>query len=484
MSEQAEKTQMSEDKAPPEEVVLPPLIPTPVEKTEDPPVEAAKKASEVAEEAPAEAAEEATEQAEEIPTEAVEEPPAEAAEEAPAEAAEEIPAEAVEEAPAEAAEEAPAEAAEEAPVEAAEEPPAEAAEEAPVEAAEEPPAKAAEEDEKSTGPSAQETAEEETFERPRTLRDLKPGMVLEGKITSVAIYGAFVDIGVGREGLVPLSQLSDQPVSSPTDVVHLGDMVSVRVVKVDPRKKRISLSMREPSAGRKAVAAKLAELKSGTVMDGIVASLTRFGAFVDIGVGRDGLIPMSHLPQGKTESLQVGEEIRVRIVDVDRKANRIRLSMRNVHDTEQLDSLNAGDIVQGKITSLAAFGAFVDVGVGKDGLIHVSNMGDSDVRHPREVLKVGEAVEVRILDVDPETQRISLTMQLEDEEAEEDWVFEPEEEEEEPLGEVTLEDLAARFNKMRVEGQPEQDRRTSRAEREKRAVREALQRTLDTVKDE
>jgi transcriptional accessory protein Tex/SPT6 len=300
----------------------------------------------------------------------------------------------------------------------------------------------------------------------------------------VAIYGAFVDIGVGREGLVPLSQLSDRPVSSPTDVVHLGDMVSVRVVKVDPRKKRISLSMREPAVERQADTAKLADLQSGTVVDGVVASLTRFGAFVDIGVGRDGLIPMSHLPQGKTESLQVGEEVRVRIVDVDRKANRIRLSMRNVYDTDQLTSLEAGDIVQGKITSLAAFGAFVDLGVGKDGLIHISTMGDGDVRHPREVLRVGEAVEVRILDVDPDTQRISLTMQLEEEEAEEDWVFEPEEEEEEPLGEVTLEDLAARFNKMRVEGQGEPTRRTSRAEREKRAVREALQRTLDTVKDE
>jgi transcriptional accessory protein Tex/SPT6 len=298
----------------------------------------------------------------------------------------------------------------------------------------------------------------------------------------VAIYGVFVDIGVGREGLVPLGQLSDRPVSSPTEVVQIGDMVSVRIVKVDPRSKRISLSMREPAAERQVDTAKLGALTPGAVVEGTVTSLTKFGAFVDVGVGRDGLIPLSQMAQGKTEPPQVGEQVRVRVMDVDKKTNRIRLSMRNIYDAEQMAALRPGAIVHGKITSLAAFGAFVDLNVGKDGLIHVSTMREG-VRHPREVVQAGQEVEVRVLEVDPQTQRISLTMQLEAEEAEEPWMPEPEEEEEEPMGEATLEDLAARFSQMRAEGHVEPVRGTARAEREKKAVRAALQRTLDTAKD-
>jgi len=291
-----------------------------------------------------------------------------------------------------------------------------------------------------------------------------------------------VDIGVGREGLVPLGQLSDHPVSSPTEVVQIGDMVSVRIVRVDARSKRISLSMREPAAERQVDTAKLGALTPGAVLEGTVTSLTKFGAFVDIGVGRDGLIPLSQMAQGKTEPPQVGEQVRVRVMDVDKKTNRIRLSMRNVYDADQLSALRPGAIVRGKITSLAAFGAFVDLGVGKDGLIHVSTMGDGSARHPREVVQVEQEVEVRVLEVDPKTQRISLTMKLEEEEAEEAWVPEPEEEEE-PLGDVTLEDLAARFGKMRAEGRAEPVRGTAHAEREKKAVRDALRRTLDTAKE-
>ncbi len=331
-------------------------------------------------------------------------------------------------------------------------------------------------------PAAQEAAAEETFGRPRSLRDLKPGMVLEGKVTSVAIYGVFVDIGVGREGLVPISQLSDQPVSSPTDVVQIGDMVAVRVVKVDPRSKRISLTMRAPAAERQVDAAKLGALTPGVIVEGTVTSMTKFGAFVDIGVGRDGLIPLAQIAQGKSEPLEVGAQVRVRVMDVDKRTNRIRLSMRNVYDTAQMAALNPGAIVRGKIASLAPFGAFVDLGVGKDGLIHVSTMGEG-VRHPRELLQVGEEVDVRVVEVDPATQRISLTMQLEEESAEEAWTPPEEEEEELPEGEATLEDLAARFGKMRPGGRSEAARGSARAEREKRAVRDALRRTLEGSKE-
>ncbi|MGC8874806.1 MAG: S1 RNA-binding domain-containing protein [Chloroflexia bacterium] len=325
----------------------------------------------------------------------------------------------------------------------------------------------------------QAAEEKRVFARPKSLKELKPGMWVEGRVTSVAIYGVFVDIGVGREGLVHISQLSDRPVSSPTEVVQIGDVVPVRVLEVDPRSKRISLTMREQGQSE-ADPEKLRALSPGTVLSGTVTSLTRFGAFVDIGVGRDGLVPLSQLGRSGAEKasdvLQIGERVRVRVMDVDAKTGRIRLSMRNVYDPEQLARLQPGAIVRGRVTSLASFGAFVDLGVGKDGLIHVSELGDSSVRHPQEVLQVGQEVEVRVLDVDPETQRISLSMRLEEEP---EWTPEPEEPEEEaPAGEATLEDLVARFAALRPTTRVEPPRVLDRGEREKQAVREALRRTL------
>jgi len=333
----------------------------------------------------------------------------------------------------------------------------------------------------------QAAEEAEVFQRPRRLKDLQPGMVLEGKVTSVAIYGVFVDIGVGREGLVHLSQITDQPISTPTEVVQIGDMVTVRVLDVDTRSKRISLTMREqvePEVDEE----KLGALTPGTVVEGTVTSLTRFGAFVDVGVGRDGLVPLSQLDtkgaQRISDVLQVGEEVRVRVLDVDRKNNRIRLSMRNVYDPEQFASLQPGSIVRGRVTSLAPFGAFIDLGVGKDGLVHISEMGEPDIRHPREALQAGEEIEVRVVDVDPETQRISLSLQLQEEAP---WVpetLEEEAEEEEFVGEATLEDLAARFSAMRPRPREEPERRVDHGEKEKRAVREALRQTLEKSRQE
>ncbi len=329
----------------------------------------------------------------------------------------------------------------------------------------------------------QRTVEAETFQRPRSLRDLRPGMTLEGKVTSLAVYGIFVDIGVEREGLVHISQLSDHPVSSPAEVVRIGDMVTVRVLEVDPRSKRISLTMRE-RAEPQVDPQKVAALVPGAILEGTVTSLTRFGAFVDLGVGRDGLVPLSQMGRGGVQkagdALQVGERVRVRVLEVDRKSGRIRLSMRNVYDPEALASLYPGRVMRGRVSGLAPFGAFVDLGVGKDGLIHLSEMGVG-VRHPQEVLQVGQEVEVRVIEVDPETQRISLSLELEEAGLPEP-VSEPEEEE--LPREATLEDLAARFSALRTESRAQPIRRADRGEKERRAVQEALRRTLESSRPE
>jgi transcriptional accessory protein Tex/SPT6 len=167
-----------------------------------------------------------------------------------------------------------------------------------------------------------------TEARPERIQDLRPKMKLAGTVTRVELYGAFVDIGVGRNGLVHISQLKKERVNRVADVVNEGDEVTVWVQRVDHRRNRISLTMIEPPERT------IGELEPGTQLTGKVTRLERYGAFVDIGVERDGLVHVSELAQGyvkdPSEYVSVGEEVEVRVVSVDLRKNQIELSMKDL----------------------------------------------------------------------------------------------------------------------------------------------------------
>ena len=273
---------------------------------------------------------------------------------------------------------------------------------------------------------------------PRRLADLHAGMELDGKVTSTALYGVFVDIGVGRDGLVHISEMSDQRIESPTDVVQIGDIVKVRVKSVDPDARRISLTMRSPrSEGRRRAPKrpevnndKLGELKPGDLVDGTVNGIAPFGVFVDIGVGKDGLVHISELSENRVEKAEdavtVGQSYTFRVLEVDTGAQRISLSLRRAKEDFQerpkaprrrevnLDVIAPGTVLDGKVSGIAPFGAFVDLGVGRDGLVHISELSEGRVGKVDDVVKVGDPVKVRVLEVDPDSKRISLTMRVEE----------------------------------------------------------------------
>jgi len=166
----------------------------------------------------------------------------------------------------------------------------------------------------------------------------------------------------------------------------------------------------------------LEALKPGMRLKGKVRNIVDFGAFIDIGVGRDGLAHISTLKRaGIDKTLRVGDEIDVQIRRVDLENKRISLTIPGAgrgHKTPLRD-LEVNAVVKGRIVRLVDFGAFVDIGAQTDGLLHVSQLPWGYVGHPSEVLKVGDEIQVRILDVDPERRRISLTMKgLEEEEEE------------------------------------------------------------------
>jgi small subunit ribosomal protein S1 len=154
-------------------------------------------------------------------------------------------------------------------------------------------------------------------------------------------------------------------------------------------------------------------LSKGMKLTGKVTNVTEFGAFVDIGVGRDGLVHISELRrQGGDQgsgTLGTGDEVTVWIKDLDRKRNRISLTMREPA-RRKLKDLEPGMVVEGKVTRLVPYGAFVDIGLRRDGMVHVTEMAQGYVRDPADMLTVGDVVQVKVLEIDRKKRRVALSM--------------------------------------------------------------------------
>lgn len=164
--------------------------------------------------------------------------------------------------------------------------------------------------------------------QPTDIKELKPRMKLRGKVTNAVLSGAFVDIGLSQDGWVHISQLSEDPVNRVTEIIEPGDEVTVWVKKVDHRRGRINLTMIEPPERV------FSDLKPGLIIKGKVTRLAPFGAFVDVGVGRDGLVHISELASGYVENpseiVSVGEEVEVKVLSVDPRKRQIELGMKEI----------------------------------------------------------------------------------------------------------------------------------------------------------
>jgi small subunit ribosomal protein S1 len=167
---------------------------------------------------------------------------------------------------------------------------------------------------------------------PQRLEDLKRKMKLTGTVKKVELFGAFVDVGVGRDGLIHISALSSRPVAKVEDVVKAGDTVTVWVRKVDPVTGRIDLTLVEPAA------LEWDEIKPGQVYPGKVVKLERFGAFVDIGAERPGLVHISELATYRVEEVseivKMGQDVEVKVLGVDPRKRQIKLSMKALDSYE------------------------------------------------------------------------------------------------------------------------------------------------------
>lgn len=265
------------------------------------------------------------------------------------------------------------------------------------------------------------------------------GLSFESEIVGYNKGGLLVPLSTIR-GFVPASQLSLTRRSEITGETPeekykamIGEKVQCCVIEVDRERHRLILSERAASTEtRDMVREKILDtLKEGDVRTGRVTSLADFGAFVNIG-GADGLVHVSEISYDRithpSEALKVGDEVKVKIISIDKERRRIGLSIRQLQNdpwSSQVTALKVGQLVEGEITRLTNFGAFAKLNIPGDmeGLIHISELSEKRVEHPKEVLKVGDRVALRILRIEEENHRIGLSMRRVDspQYADQDW---------------------------------------------------------------
>lgn len=334
-----------------------------------------------------------------------------------------------------------------------------------------------------------------------SVQPLQPGDVVKGKVTKVEEKQALVDVGYKSDGIVPISELSSLHVDKVSDVLNEGDEIEFKVVRIDDEQDELILSkkavdaerawkrLRESMANDEIIEAEVAEVvkgglvvdlgvrgfipaslverhyvedfsdykgrtlrlkiieldennnklilsqkavldeeaeqrkkevlnrvEVGQVLEGTVQRLTDFGAFVDIG-GVDGLVHISELAWHRVEKtsdvVSEGDQVKVKVLKVDRDNERISLSIKETLPgpwDEVAQKIKPGDIVTGTVKRLVSFGAFVEVYPGVEGLVHISQIAHRHIATPGEVLKEGQEIQVKVLDMNPEDQRISLSI--------------------------------------------------------------------------
>ncbi|MFP4105787.1 MAG: S1 RNA-binding domain-containing protein [Phycisphaerae bacterium] len=251
------------------------------------------------------------------------------------------------------------------------------------------------------------------------LAKLEEGQVVSGKVRSIMPYGAFVDIG-GMDGLLHVSDMSWSRVEKPEDVVYTGQELQVKVLKIDRDKERIGLGLKQVHGDPWEDVDK--KYPPDSVVEGTVRRVEKFGAFVELEPGLEGLLPVSEMSWGRIghprEVVTKGDKIRLKVLTVEPSRNRMSLSLKQIGDDPWMGASARWPVEstqQGKVTRITDFGAFVELAPGVEGLVHVSEMASGFVKNPHEVVREGDQVEVRVLSVDEEKRRISLSMKKEGE---------------------------------------------------------------------
>jgi small subunit ribosomal protein S1 len=240
---------------------------------------------------------------------------------------------------------------------------------------------------------------------------------VKGKITNLVPYGAFVEIEEGVEGLIHVSELSwTKRIMRPSDILSVGQEVEAVVLGVNKEEQKISLGLRQLEANPWDEIEK--KFTIGSRVKGKIRNMTAYGAFVELEEGIDGMIHVSDLSWTRkinhpSEVFKKGDELDAVVIDIDKVNQRISLGIKQLTEDpwKTIDEkYKIGDLVKGKVTKLASFGAFVQLQDDIDGLVHISQLSEDHVAKVKDVLKVGQEVEARVIKVDKLERRIGLSI--------------------------------------------------------------------------
>jgi small subunit ribosomal protein S1 len=243
------------------------------------------------------------------------------------------------------------------------------------------------------------------------------GQKVKGKITNLVPYGAFVELEEGVEGLIHVSELSwTKRILRPSDILTVGQEVEAVVLGVNKEEQKISLGLRQLEQNPWDEIEK--KFTIGSRVKGKIRNMTAYGAFVELDEGIDGMIHVSDLSWTRkinhpSEVFKKGDEVEAEVIDIDKTNQRISLGIKQLSDDpwKNIDQkYKIGDLVNGKVTKLASFGAFVQLADDIDGLVHISQLSEDHVAKVKDVLKVGQEVEARVIKVDKVERRIGLSI--------------------------------------------------------------------------
>lgn len=258
--------------------------------------------------------------------------------------------------------------------------------------------------------------EERDSLRKGILGKIKEGDVIEAKVKNITDYGVFMDLG-GLDGLMHITDMSYGKVGHPSDICKVGDTMKVKVIRFDHEKERISLGFKQMKADPWIDIDKRYAVEQR--YKGRVTNITKYGAFIELEEGVEGLLHVSEMSWSKklrdpSESMRVGDVVEVMVLKVEVQHKKISLGLKQLL-TNPWDDLKTkhpeGTVVDGVVKNVTDFGVFVDIGSDIDGLVHVSDISWSQrVKHPSELFKRGDRVQARVLKVDPDAQKFSLSI--------------------------------------------------------------------------
>ncbi len=239
---------------------------------------------------------------------------------------------------------------------------------------------------------------------------------VRGKVVGIVDYGVFVELEQGVEGLLHISEMSwDRRLKNPNKIVKKGDWLDLLVLDIDKEKNRISLGLKQllPDPWEELAG----EYPPGSVVKGRVKNITDFGMFVGIGNGIDGLVHMSEISWSRrkkvvSDMFKKGTMIEALVINVDKAQKKFSLSLKQLKENPWrglLSRYHVGETVEGYVTSITDFGVFVEIEEGIEGLIHLSEMDEAKGKHPSELFKIDDKVQVNILNIDEREKRIGLS---------------------------------------------------------------------------